>query len=351
MTRFRPLKASQYQAKDDPVRLIAERGRKPLASALTAAFKHLRTTLPRRQMATLIGAGDYHGAVRQLDMPRFKDALKAPFARIVDIYKASGDRAAARVTRQLRHVRSVRKAPGGVYGFDLYTDDVVQQLADYQAALIEGLDQDAQQTVLDAILSGVRAGDTPEAIVNDIRDVIGLTERQAVAVSNLRTMLEANSSDALSRALLSPGDAGTIRAAIAAGEPLGLDAIDEIVGNYADNSLAYRADMIAQTESVRASNLGLQDAYMQAIDRGVFPADAVRKFWLTALDERVCEICRPIPLDHPEGISMDDAFDTSDGTIDYPPAHPLCRCSIQVVTNLDQLDAGASSEDIMGELA
>ena len=329
MARFRPLKASQYQRKDDPVRLIAEAGQKKLAASIAAAFRHLRKTISKEQIADRIRARDYRGAGAQ-ELERFRDGLQHPFAQIAAIYRASGERVAQRLTRQLRHVRSVRKdttpsgGPGGVYAFDLYTPEVVDQLSDYQDAFITALTDDQRQAVLDAIVSGVQAGESADDIAADIVTNIGLTDRQAQAVANLATMLANGDSAALTRSLLDDPDVALIQDALDAGQTLSDVTIDDIVSNYADNMLDYRADMISQTESVRASNLGLQDAYGQAIDRGVFPADAVKKFWLTALDERVCPICRPIPARHKDGIDVNGAFETSAGQIEYPPAHPNC---------------------------
>src|SRR5258708_33060326 len=131
--------------------------------------------------------------------------------------------------------------------------------------------------------------------------MIGLTDVQAKAVATCRGMLENLDSDALERRLRNVAEDDVIAEAIDAGEDLAAAYIDQMVSDYTDNFLDYRADMIAQTEATRAANAGLQDAYQQSIDRGVFPSDAVRQYWTVALDERTCEICLSIPDMNEEG--------------------------------------------------
>lgn len=88
----------------------------------------------------------------------------------------------------------------------------------------------------------------------------------------------------------------------------------------------YQADKIARTETVRASNMGAEDAYIQS---GVVEA----KEWLTAGNP--CPICEPydgqiIELGG-DFYSQKDEF--KDGN---PPLHPNCRCVIiPVVKNVD----------------
>lgn len=92
-----------------------------------------------------------------------------------------------------------------------------------------------------------------------------------------------------------------------------------------------RAEMIARTESLRASNFGSVEAYRQS---GVVEAEE----WLTAKNDRVCPFCLEM-----EGkvIGLDESFFdkgdslTVDGNtlkfdmlaVEYPPLHPNCACT------------------------
>lgn len=95
----------------------------------------------------------------------------------------------------------------------------------------------------------------------------------------------------------------------------------------------YRAERIARSEVIRATNWGTEKAYKES---GVVEG----KVWLTATDERTCEFCGP--LDGREvGLSKnyfnkgDDVSGSEGGTLSVnydnvavPPLHPNCRCTI-----------------------
>lgn len=111
-----------------------------------------------------------------------------------------------------------------------------------------------------------------------------------------------------------------------------------------------RADLIARTETTRASNLATMEAWKQS---GVVLA----KQWVTAEDERVCPYCAKIGeesearnealLDEPFFVSGEtiEGNETTDrngnakiptivadyGDILAPPLHPRCRCTIKAV--------------------
>ncbi len=93
----------------------------------------------------------------------------------------------------------------------------------------------------------------------------------------------------------------------------------------------YRATRIARTEVIRASNFGAEEAYIQSeVVKG--------KEWLTAFDERTCEIgCKELNgrktgLGKPfgqQGVSAN--LDYTEGEIPFPPLHVSCRCALVAV--------------------
>jgi hypothetical protein len=85
-----------------------------------------------------------------------------------------------------------------------------------------------------------------------------------------------------------------------------------------------RARMIARTEAAVAENIGREDVWRQARDRGLI-ASSARRVWVTALDERTCPTCSAL-----DGVSipLDGAWDSSGVAVATPGAvHPHCRCS------------------------
>lgn len=86
-----------------------------------------------------------------------------------------------------------------------------------------------------------------------------------------------------------------------------------------------RAEMIARTEVLRASNFSSDESYKQSnIVEG--------KEWLTAMDERVHPGCVEL---NGEKVLLDDTFDTEAGQLSAPPMHPRCRCTILPVLKME----------------
>jgi len=238
-----------------------------------------------------------------------------------------------------------QKAVGDDFDFDRFDEDTLDALRQSQDDLIAELGEQARDTIAYLIDRGVQAGDSADEIAAAIRDTISLTERQAQAVTNYRLALEELDQSALDRALRNEEFDAEVQDAIDSGEFLSDSLIERLTQDYADNYLDYRADTIAQTESLRAANEGLRESYRQAADRGVFPAEAVTRHWKAAIDERTCPICMSISENNEDGVGLNEDFQSDDGPVDDAPVHPSCRCTIEYVTNLDMLP-DSEDEDV-----
>jgi len=195
-----------------------------------------------------------------------------------------------------------------------------------------------------SIMDGVRQALSPEDVAANIRDTITLTAQQSQAVANFRQLVETGDPAVFARALRDQSFDNLLEMAVD-GEDLRSDIVDQIVQSYADNYLDYRAKTIADTESMRAANLGLRESYRQAVDRGVFPAEAIKRFWLIALDEKTCQLCIDISDMNDQGVGVDEPFQGPDGEVDDPPdPHPACRCSVQYETDLSMIPADDSTD-------
>jgi len=138
----------------------------------------------------------------------------------------------------------------------------------------------------------------------EIREIVGLTSRQAQAVTNFRAGLMA---DGIEGALL-----------------------DKRVGKYAAAQLRYRGTMIARTETLTASNAGQSELWLQARDGGLLPSDQKRS-WILTPDERLCVVtCEP--MEEAE-VGIEEPWTLPDGrTVMIPQqAHPDCRCGQSLV--------------------
>lgn len=131
-----------------------------------------------------------------------------------------------------------------------------------------------------------------------IRDVIGLTERQAEAVANFRKKLVERQ--------------------------LNKTAVRRRTSRYADKLLRDRATTIARTESMRAANEGQRQLWKQAVSEGYLSSNAQQQ-WITTPDERLCPVCGPL---EGETVNLNASFS---GGFTAPPAHPRCRCTVALV--------------------
>jgi len=152
----------------------------------------------------------------------------------------------------------------------------------------------------------VEAPSSPDELARVLRPVIGLTKRQAVAVQKLEEAL------------------------IAEGLPRSV--IQKQVNNYAEKLLRYRSESIARTELSFAWNQGQHESVAQASEKGYLPdTSRIRKVWITAEDEMVCDICAPlngVTVGFEEIFSFRNERNEIQEVSFLCPAHVRCRCSI-----------------------
>jgi hypothetical protein len=114
---------------------------------------------------------------------------------------------------------------------------------------------------------------------------------------------------------------------IKAGERSGLtptkavDRAKKIGLEYGNQLRQKRAVLIARTEIMTAANRGRAIGMQQLADEGLFNPATAGKRWLTAAID-VCQICVNLADVVVEYVGT---FDTAG--VDFPPAHPNCRCT------------------------
>lgn len=97
------------------------------------------------------------------------------------------------------------------------------------------------------------------------------------------------------------------------------DKIDVLIGDEA------RAETIARTETMDASNEGQQEAWDQAVEEGLLKGDE-NQVWIISNDERLCPICASL---EDQLAPLGEIFTSDEGDeFDGPPAHPRCRCTL-----------------------
>lgn len=189
-------------------------------------------------------------------------------------------------------------SPVQAWRYDAVNPRAVQYVQDHAGELIAQITETQRQAVRQAIGRVVGAEISVGQAAKHLRSVVGLTTRMEQAVWNLRAKT------------------------LASGVPP--RKADVTVARYRDRLIRERAETIARTETIRSLNAGRVEAWQQAIESGLLPASTEKK-WVVAFDDRLCPICAPLSG---ERVPMGDPFSVG---VDYPPAHPRCRCSTSVV--------------------
>lgn len=213
--------------------------------------------------------------------------------------------------------------------FDGFNPRAIEEMRNASGALIREISDSTRGAIQEYLTAALREGRNPHDSARDIRDLIGLTDRQARAVSNYRAMLEGGDfKQALTRALRDGRHDRVLERLLADGGQLSKKQIDMQVANYQNRYLIYRSEVIARTESIGALSRGAQLAWIQAEEEGrVKPGDMAR-YWYVAPGERTCDICREVPRLNPDGVGIRDTFITANGRVDGPTLHPQCRCVV-----------------------
>lgn len=337
---------------------LAAKAEPALAKAILQYLTAVKNGVDLQALADALASGNIDNVLRLLT-----DAGTGPAqAAITDAIQGAvwGGGVAEAVT--------LNNALGGVHFiFDKLNPRLIDWLKSYTYGLIRLADDGSKEAVIGAIrdqmVAGMTAGEGPATVARQIKSVIGLTDRQQAAVAAYRKELEVfhmkrsakgynlggkidrvnghqvfkpnedgdPKDGVLLRRLRDFGKDKQLIRAMETGKALTPDQIDKMTEAYARKYLAYRSRTIARTEALRATNYGVQDAWRQALETGKANESLVRRQWIVAHDERLCETCGAVPKMNPKrGVKFDQPFATGKGPVMLPPLHPNCRCSVYV---------------------
>jgi hypothetical protein len=159
----------------------------------------------------------------------------------------------------------------------------------------------AERTIKAIVNDALEKGASTNTIAHRIRQSWNLTPQHALAVERYRSGLLEQKRTVSSANRLAQG--------------------------YSKRLFSSRVRTMSSTEAHTAFNLGREAMWIQAVQRGDMPIDTV-KMWVTAKDELVCKVCRPMDgVTAPLGASFEGTT-----SVIVPTAHPNCRCIVIPVT-------------------
>lgn len=324
-----------------------------LAKAILKALNAQRDAIDVEAIAAALESGDVGRVLALLDLPKSLAALETITPAIQDGVYVAGAATAASM--------AMPRIAGVSFQFDRLNPRLITWLQTYSLNMIRQINDQTREGVRQFLVRGMNEGLNPKEVARQVRGIIGLTDRQAQAVKNYRKQLETfhlrrsaaswgigSRVDRVNGTQVfrpdsdgSPMDGidqrrlrdfrydGQLRRAMENTKPLSKAQIDKMVAAYERKYLAYRSRTIARTEAIRTTNVGVHEAWQQAIAKNTVDARLVRRRWIVARDERTCEVCGPIPGMNPKvGVEPDKPFKTPDGPQFLPPVHPNCRCTV-----------------------
>jgi SPP1 gp7 family putative phage head morphogenesis protein len=164
-------------------------------------------------------------------------------------------------------------------------------LLQYAATEVTGITDNTKAMLRNVVFEGQRDQLTYQQTAERLKEHLGLTQGQEIAVENYKkTLIKAGKTPAQ---------------------------VDKLTRIYYNKLLSYRAETIALTESHTATSHAWVDQVQDAESRGVL--DGYRLRWLTTPDDRLCDQCAPM-----SGRTGSIKSGEVDG--ETPPLHQRCRC-------------------------
>ena len=238
-------------------------------------------------------------------------------------------------------LRASDRAVLAAHVFDRTNPLALTELRDHGAKLVQGITAETRKGLVVALDDALVRGLGPRTAARWIRSLIGLTERDVIAVGRYRDELESGDSNAFSR-LRRDRRYDAMTRVLTQGGTVPKARVDDAVAAYARRLLALRAETIARNEALVALSLGRAQAWRNVIRDpaiGLGPGDTYRLLVL-ARDERTCVKCRTILSMNRDGRRLDEPFQTPGGPMMDAPFHTQCRC-VSVV-RVDPMAAGVA---------
>lgn len=191
--------------------------------------------------------------------------------------------------------------------FDKTNPNSVAYASRRAGQLVTSIDGLTRRAIQDIITEAFTQQIDYRTTARRIRNIVGLHPRWAKAV----TKFEEDEIKRLTRMKFS--------------EERARRTASERAERYADRLIRARASMIARTEINMAEQAGRYEGWQQAFKAGFIDPSSM-KMWMTAQDERTCDICGPLDG---EVVEWNGVFSIGYETPGF--VHPHCRCTMVIL--------------------
>jgi hypothetical protein len=222
------------------------------------------------------------------------------------------------------------------YRFDIFYDTTFDVYKRFRVKTTKDIVNDTVSAVKQAIERAINEKRSNEEILYEFKHSIGLNRQQENAVNNYKKALISGSLQSLKYENRDKSKDNEIISSIVAGALLSRSKVNSLVNAYRQRSIEYRANLIAETETLKYASAGEYESIIQAGMEEVIELNGLKKFWVTQRDERVRANHIAIPLMNNMGVDIWDYFQTPLGPMRYPrdengaPGNIVnCRCYLK----------------------
>lgn len=290
-----------------------------LASLYDTAFRGLAAAAERARNA-MIAAGRTSTA----DLRGFQEVFAAEVQRTLG--QSLADVSDGTREQLLRDVqRSIQNLPDGIsvaMRFDRTDPRAIQWASTRAGSLISQIQAETLDAVRRIIANALSEGGGVFGAATQLSRVVGLHERWQTAVDNFYE----SEIERLTEMFPELGAEDIAGRAQTAAE------------QYRGRLTNSRAETIARTEIIAAQNTGQLVSWLQAADQGYLDLNAALKEWVVGPDGwagiGVCDVCLELGG---ERVPVLGVFSNGEA---YPPAHPNCRCNMNLIVELGEDVAG-----------
>lgn len=292
---------------------------------ITAAFADFVREMGKedliREVAKLILEGNIEAALGTIGGPVITMSKIIP-----EIFHDAGVHEAAELAIQMGPA-----VPTVSISFNPEDARAASVMADATLNFIREFTDKQREATRQALTAALTSGEGIQGAARAFRDSIGLTAYQENAVRNYRRLLQEGSAEALDRALRDRRFDGSVSRAAGGGKPLTPEQIDRMVAAYRRRYLAYRAETIARTETLRAVSQARELSLEQAMATAGIAPSQVTSVWNSIVDHRTRETHREMrgqerPLGQPFLAPTGDLLRYPGDPLAPPALVINCRC-------------------------